>query len=89
MDTGAGSAARSGFYSRNLRALGHLLDERRIRLMSLTAVPDGFIVVGTARDTVRLSTAETVSFFVGYEELAMIEEKMRRGRHPASSSPSG
>jgi hypothetical protein len=68
-------------YARQLRALGQFIDERNLALVSLTAVPGGFIVIGGPRDAAKAGTGVgAVSFFIGNEHLEPIEERMIRTR---------
>jgi hypothetical protein len=66
--------------ARRLRAIGQFLDEQRaMRLLSLTAVPTGFIVVALARDP-QTGRRAPISFHISHEQLAPIEQQLIRTR---------
>jgi hypothetical protein len=68
--------------ARRLRAIGQFLDERALRLVSLTAVPAGFLVVALARDP-QTGRSSPISFHVNHEQLEPIEQKLIRTRRGA------
>ena len=76
-------------YARQLRALGHLLEERRITPVNITMLADSIVVVGTTRDTLLLDPASprapalgdrVVTLHVTGDDLATIETMMLRRR---------
>jgi hypothetical protein len=66
--------------ARRLRAIGQFLDEQgAVRLLSVTAVPGGFLVVAIARDP-QTGRRSPISFHVTPEQLEPIERKLIRTR---------